>query len=69
MFEQRYVLDKIEQWAERLPYRTLRIEVELPGQTLTLEKSKALAHRFFCGCRDTRERGGEKRNGELQSAG
>lgn len=40
MFEQKYVLDKIEQWAERLPYRTLRIEVELPGQTLTLEKSK-----------------------------
>ena len=42
MFEQQYVLNKIEQWAERLPYRTLRIEVELPGQTLTLEKSKAL---------------------------
>lgn len=40
MFEQKYVLDKIEQWAERLPYRTLRIEVDLPGQTLTLEKSK-----------------------------
>ncbi len=30
MFEQQYVLNKIEQWAERLPYRTLRIEVELP---------------------------------------
>ena len=41
MFEQQYVLNKIEQWAERLPYRTLRIEVELPGQTLTLEKCKA----------------------------
>lgn len=41
MFEQQYVLSKIEQWAERLPYRTLRIEVELPGQTLTLEKCKA----------------------------
>lgn len=41
MFEQQYVLNKIEQWVERLPYRTLRIEVELPGQTLTLEKSKA----------------------------
>lgn len=41
MFEQQYVLNKIEQWAERLPYRTLRIEVELPGQTLTLEKSKS----------------------------
>ena len=31
MFEQQYVLNKIEQWAERLPYRTLRIEVELHG--------------------------------------
>lgn len=41
MFEQQYVLSKIERWAERLPYRTLRIEVELPGQTLTLEKCKA----------------------------
>lgn len=41
MFEQQYVLNKIEQWAERLPYRTLRIEVELPGQTLTLEKRNA----------------------------
>ena len=43
MFEQQYVLGKIEQWAEKLPYRTLRIEVELPGQSLTLEKSKAPA--------------------------
>lgn len=41
MFEQQHILDKIEQWAERLPYRTLKIEIELPGQTLTLEKSKA----------------------------
>lgn len=40
MFEQQYVLNKIEQWAERLPYKTLWIEVELPGQTLTLKKSK-----------------------------
>lgn len=42
MFEQRHILDKIEQWAERLPYRSLRIEIELPGQRLTLEKQKAL---------------------------
>ncbi len=40
MFEQQYVLSKIEQWAERLPYRTLRIEVELPEQIITLEKCK-----------------------------
>lgn len=41
MFEQQHILDKIEQWAERLPYRSLKIEIELTGQTLTLEKSKA----------------------------
>ena len=31
MFEQKQILDKIEQWAERLPYRTIKIEIELPG--------------------------------------
>ena len=41
MFEQRRFLDKIEQWAERLPYSTLKIEIELPGETLIFEKSKA----------------------------
>jgi hypothetical protein len=30
VFEQKYILNKIEQWAERLPYKTLKIEVELP---------------------------------------
>ena len=29
MFEQQQILKKIEQWAERLPYKTLKIEVEL----------------------------------------
>lgn len=40
MFEQQYILNKIEQWAERLPYKTLKIEVELSNQTLILEKSR-----------------------------
>lgn len=40
MFEQRYILNKIEAWAERLPYKTIKIEVELPNQILTLEKVK-----------------------------
>ncbi|UVY47393.1 MAG: hypothetical protein [Bacteriophage sp.] len=40
MFEQQHILNKIEQWAERLPYKTLKIEVELPNQSLILEKSK-----------------------------
>lgn len=54
MFEQRYVLGKIEQWAKKLPYRTLRIEVELPGQTFTLEKSKTpvIGFNTTCGMRE-----------------
>lgn len=40
MFEQKYILNKIEQWAERLPYKTLKIEVELPNQSLVLEKTR-----------------------------
>lgn len=40
MFEQQKILNKIEQWAERLPYNSLKIEVELPNQTLVLVKSK-----------------------------
>jgi hypothetical protein len=38
MFEQQHILKKIEQWADRLPYQSLKIEVELSNQTLTLEK-------------------------------
>lgn len=34
------ILNKIEQWAERLPYKTLKIEVELPNQSLVLEKTR-----------------------------
>ena len=40
MFEQQYILNKIEQWADRLPYQSLKIEVELSNQTLTFEKTK-----------------------------
>ena len=40
MFEQQYILNKIEQWADRLPYKTLKIEVELPNQSLVLEKTR-----------------------------
>ena len=41
MFEQQRILNKIEYWVERLPYNTVKIEIQLPGQTLTLEKDKA----------------------------
>lgn len=40
MFDQQQILKKIEQWAERLPYKTFKIEVELSNQTLVLEKTK-----------------------------
>ena len=39
MFEQQHILKKIEQWADRLPYQSLKIEVELSKQTLTFEKT------------------------------
>ena len=40
MFEQQHILKKIEQWADRLPYQSLKIEVELSNQTLTLAKTR-----------------------------
>lgn len=40
MFEHQKILDKIEQLVEKLPYRSVRIEVALPEQTLTLTKDR-----------------------------
>ena len=40
MFEHQKILDKIEQLVEKLHYRSVRIEVELPEQTLTLTKDR-----------------------------
>lgn len=40
MFENQKILNKIEAWCERLPYKTLKVEIELPHQTLTLNKEK-----------------------------
>lgn len=40
MFEQSKVLNKIEQWADRLPYKSLKIEIDMGNQTFTLEKNK-----------------------------
>ena len=40
MFEQQHILKKIEQWADRLPYQSLKIEVELSNQTLPLAKTQ-----------------------------
>lgn len=40
MFEHQKILDKIEQLVEKLPYKSVKIEVELPEQTLTLTKER-----------------------------
>lgn len=40
MFEYQEILDKIEQLVERLPYKSVKIEVELQDQTLVLTKER-----------------------------
>lgn len=40
MFEQQKILNKIEQWVEKLPYQSVRIEVEMRDQTLVLSKER-----------------------------
>ena len=35
------VLNKIEAWADRLPYTTFHVEIEMPGKTYTLDKAKS----------------------------
>lgn len=40
MNEFQKALSKIESWCDRLPYKSLRIEIELPNQTMVLEKTK-----------------------------
>ena len=40
MYEENFVLKKIEQWVDKLPYKWVKIEVELPGKALVLEKNR-----------------------------
>ena len=40
MIEHQKTLDKIEKLVEQLPYRSVRIEVELQDQTLVLTKDR-----------------------------
>lgn len=40
MNEYQKILNKIESWCERLPYKSLRIEIELSNQTLVIVKDK-----------------------------
>ena len=40
MYEENRILKKIEQWVDKLSYRSVRIEVELPDKTLVLTKDR-----------------------------
>ena len=40
MFEHKKTLDKIEKLIDQIPYRSVRIEMELRDQTLVFEKNK-----------------------------
>lgn len=40
MYEENQILRKIEQWVDKLPYRSVKIEVELTDKTLTLTKDR-----------------------------
>lgn len=41
MYEENLVLKKIEQWVDKLPYRSVEIRIEMDGKTYTLQKDKA----------------------------
>jgi len=40
MYEENLVLSKIEELVDQLPYRSVKIEVELDSKTLTLTKDR-----------------------------
>ena len=46
MMEHRKILQRIEDLIEQLPYQWVKIEVELPQQTLILEKERRKAIGF-----------------------
>lgn len=40
MYEETLILSKIEELVDRLPYRSVKIEVEMGDKTLTLTKDR-----------------------------
>ena len=40
MYEENLILSRIEELVDQLPYRSVKIEVELPDKTLTLQKDR-----------------------------
>ena len=49
MHEHQAILNKIEQWVDKRPYQSVRIEVKLKDQTLILEKERPAKCGFFDG--------------------
>lgn len=49
------ILNKIEEWCDKLPYITIKVEVELPDETLVFERLKPQRIIGFA----TSENGGE----------
>lgn len=53
MYEEAYVLKKIEQWVDKLHYRSAEIRIELDGKTYTLTKDRQSPIGF---CREAEKR-------------
>lgn len=49
MYEENSVLSEIERLVDQLPYRSVKIEVELPDKTLTLTKDRQRTIGFSAG--------------------
>lgn len=47
MYEENLILSKIEELVDQLPYRLVKIEVELDDKTLTLTKDRQRTIGFY----------------------
>ena len=47
MYEENEILNKIEELVDKLPYRSVKIEVELEDKTLTLQKDRRRTIGFY----------------------
>lgn len=51
MFEYKNVLDKIEKLVDQLPYKTVKIEIDLGSETLIQRKKRSKRSGFSAGNR------------------
>ena len=51
MHEEAQILSKIEQWVDKLPYRSVKIEVKLPDKTVVLTKDRPRPIGFSTDCK------------------